>query len=302
MMERIVTFLRQPWLITLRRLVLMQLVFVALWYLAAYARSWEGDFYGCTRLHVPIAVVAIAGCIVVPLVGCVLYALYWWRKRRVSPLPAEAAEPAADEKPAPPAPGVLRRWWDAWVLLVVLAVSVPLCYWYHYKAENRSHLTISCQGGHGEGASAYADWVSPEATAQGVCERLPAERPYLHSFLLPDGDFCVGCKNSSTSFALSHIRSTRRFTLKPHFDIKGAIDLYICQIKTDEDRRRTHTLLNYYMENPNARRPRIRRMPFTLCENAAVLYLDYGEYVLLPVHKGGDPTEAPALIYISLQP
>ena len=297
MMDRIITYLRQPWLVTLRRSVALLLVSVSLWYLAAAMRGWESDLYGGTMYHVPVAIISICGCILVPVVACTILGLRWWKQRRNAAQPDAVAEEAPRKRAS-----LWLRMWDIWVLLVALAVCLPLRYAYEKLAESRSTMTISCQGIHGEGAFAYVNWVSPEAKAEGVRELQPAAHPYLHSFRLPDGDFRVGCKSGPASFELSHIRRTRRFTLKPHFDIKGQVDLYISPIRTEEDRRRTHTLLNYYMENPRASRPRIKRTDFSLCENAAVLYLDYGEYVMLPVPKGGDPKEAPALIYISLKP
>lgn len=317
MKEHLSRLLHRPWLTILRRLVLVWLVFVALGCLSSAARAWECDFYGCMPVYVPLTIISLTGCVLVPLVGLVMLAVWGWRvrcRRRREQLAAAAAEavdpevgvqmelPLTFPPPTPPAQGKLRRWWDVWVFLFALLVCVPLSYWYHYRADNRSTLQVSCQGAHGDYVFARAAWNSDDATAEGVAERLPATAPYLHTFHLPDGDFQVDCQTGSTVFALSHIRGTRRFTLKPHFNIEGEVELYICSIINDEDRKRVKTLLNYYMNNPQARRPRIRRMNFTRCQDAAVLYLDYGEYVLLPVPKGTEPSEAPALIYISLLP
>lgn len=313
MKERICTCLRQPWLATLRRLVLLCCAFVVLGRLASRVRAWSGDFYGSEPVHVWLTVVARVGGVIVLLVGMVLL-LRWgvkqWLLRRRKPQPGESEPPEAVQAelplsyPEPPVGrgGHLRRWWDVWLLLLTLAVCVPLGYWYDYLDSGKSTLYVSCQGAHGDAEFARAAWQSADAAAEGVLECRPKSAAYLHTFRLPDGDFRITCQTGATSFALSHIRSTRRFTLKPHFDIAGEIDLYICPIRNDADRRRVRTLLNYYMENPQARRPRIRRMSFSRCQDSAVLYLDYGEYVLLPVPRGAQPSDAPALIYFALQP
>ena len=52
-MDRIITYLRQPWLVTVRRSVALLLASVSLWYLAAAMRSWESDLYGCTPKLLP---------------------------------------------------------------------------------------------------------------------------------------------------------------------------------------------------------------------------------------------------------
>jgi len=310
MKERLCTYLRHPRLILLRRLVMLWLVFVLLGCLACHAMVWEVDFYGYVPVYEPLRWVACMGGLVVPVL--ILAVIVWWgvrfyvERRREKKAAAEVvAEEVQMELPLvyPVAkPGYMRRWWDVWLLLFALGVCVPLCWWFDYLESSKSTLRVSCQGNHGDSVFARAAWDSPGALAEGVQERLPAEAPYLHSFRLPDGDFRVTCQTGATSFALSHIRRTRRFTLRPHFDISGEIDLYICPILNEPDRKRVRTLLNYYMENPQARRPRIKRMSFSRCEDAAVLYLDYGEYVLLPVPKGTEPSDAPALIYLSLLP
>lgn len=289
---------------------MLWLVFLTLGYLAAYAKLWEGDFYGYVPVHIPLSWVACIGGASV-LVAALVVFLWWgwryWMERRRKKLEAAAADGEGVQMELPlvyprPVHGCVRRWWDVWLLLLTLAICVPLCWWYDYREAGKSTLSVSCQGSHGDYVFARAAWDSPGAPAEGVAERLPAAAPYLHNFRLPDGDFRVSCQTGATSFALSHIRKTRRFTLKPHFDISGEIDLYICPILNEPDRKRVRTLLNYYMENPQARRPRIKRMSFSRCEDAAVLYLDYGEYVLLPVPKGTEPSDAPALIYLSLLP
>ena len=58
MKERISTYLRQLWLASLRRLVLLCCVFVALGCLASRVRAWSGDFYGSAPVHVWLTVVA----------------------------------------------------------------------------------------------------------------------------------------------------------------------------------------------------------------------------------------------------
>ena len=318
MKERISTYLRLPWLATLRRVVLSGSAFVVLGCFANHVRAWEGDFYGHVPVHVGLTIAARVGCVVVLLVG--LWLLLRWgvgqwlsRRKKTEPEP-EPTETVEDGEavqaelpltyPEPPVvqPGRLRRWWDVWFFLLMLAVCVPLGYWYDYRDAGKSTLSVSCQGANGDYVFERAVWQSANAVAEGVMEKLPASAPYLHTFRLPNGDFRLSSPTGATSFALSHIRSTRRFTLKPHFDIEGEVDLYICPIRNEADRRRVRTLLNYYMENPQSRRPRIKRMSFTRCQDAAVLYLDYGEYVLLPVPRGSEPSDAPSLIYFSLLP
>ncbi len=314
MMEPLLKFLRQPWLITSRRLVLLLFVFVELGILAESVYGWECDLYGVWHASPWLFGVSEGGYW---LIGCVAVVLLlrwgWivWRRCRAvkSALVAEAGSdvqkelPPSDSGDAKVSPSRLRRWWDVWVLLLVLLVCRPLEYWFDYLSGNRSMLVVSCSAVHGDSNSARAEWLSASARAEGVLARIPeGQGAHLHSFNLPEGDFKVCCDASRTYFALSHVHRTRRFTLRPHFDIPGEIDLYMCPLNTEQDRKRVLSLLDYYAENPQAPRPRIRRMPFTLCQDAAVLYLDYGEYAFLPVPKGTAPSEVPALIYFSLQP
>lgn len=313
-MEPLLKFLRQPWLITSRRLVLLMFVFVELGILAESVYSWECNLYGIWYASPWLFGVSEGGCW---LVGCVttVLLLYWgwieWRRYRAtkSAKAGEAGSEVQKEQPLPDSGNVkvrcswLRRWWDVWVLLLVLLVCRPLEYWFDYLSGNRSLLVVSCSSVHGDSNSARAEWLSASARAEGVLASTPKEQgAHLHSFNLPEGDFKVCCDASRTYFALSHVRSTRRFTLRPHFDIPGEIDLYMCPLNTEQERKRVQSLLDYYEENPQAPRPRIRHMPFTLCQDAAVLYLDYGEYAFLPVPKGTESSDVPALIYFSLQP
>lgn len=308
----------RSWLVTLRRLLMLMVTFVAVGYLAYYAREWEMDFYGCTKIYVPLAIVSIIGSLGVLGMG-LLWLVYiglrrWIHSRRAARKSEEAAQDESSEEgvqlelplsyppPAAPSGSLLKRRWDIWLAAGSIVICVPLCYLFCYLAAGRSELTVSCPGPHGDDCVALAAWTTTGAAAEGVKERQPSKAPYLHTFYLPDGDFNVSCKSGATSFAISHIRKTRRFTLKPRFNIEGEIDLYICPIVQENDRRRVQTLLQYHVQNPQTRRPRIRRMPFTKCQDAAVLYLDYGEYVLLPVPVGTEFSEAPALIYLSLRP
>lgn len=316
MMEQLRRFFAQSWLITLRRLVMLMFVFVALGYLAYYAREWEFDLYGCAKLYVPLAIITMIGCAAVPLLG-IIWGIYvglrcQFRRRKAKREVEQAgAEEMTDDGvqlqlplsyPPSKEPGRKASRWDIWLALWVVVLCVPLCYFYHYRASQRSMLTVSCAGVHGDSVVARAEWLTAGAPAEGVKEHMAPAEPYLHTFYLPDGDFSVSCESGTTAFSLSHIRETRRFTLKPRFNIEGDIDLYICPIVHDNDRKRVRTLLQYYVQNPQSRRPRIRRMPFTKCQDSAVLYLDYGEYVLLPVPVGTELSEAPALIYLSLLP
>ncbi len=313
-MESLLKFLRQPWLVTTRRLVLLLLVFIEIGILAEAVYGWEYDLYGCWHAAPWLFGVSLGGYW---LVGCVTVGLLlrwgWtvWQRYRASKAALATAEgdgvqmelPLPDMGTAKVRCSWLGRWWDVWLLLLVLLVCRPLGYWFDYLSGNRSLLVVSCSGVHGEGKTARAAWLSANARAEGVLAGTPmGEGTHLHSFNLPEGDFKVSCDSSLTYFALSHVRRTRRFTLRPHFDIPGEIDLYICPLNTEQDRQRVLSLLARYAENPQAPRPRIRRMPFTLCQDSAVLYLDYGEYAFLPVPKGAAPSEVPALIYFSLRP
>lgn len=109
---------------------------------------------------------------------------------------------------------------------------------------------------------------------------------YLHHFLSFDCDFNVCCDKQGELLFICQIRKTRRFTLHPHLTPSDEVGLYISPVRTDAESKRVRTLLKYYMTNPQGRRPYIRRMPFTRCQDSAVLYLDYGEYVLLPIPLG----------------
>lgn len=313
-MESLLKFLRQPWLVTTRRLILLLLVFIEIGILAESVYSWECDLYGCWHAAPWLYGVSVGGYWLLGGVTAVLLLIWGWKVwQRYRAAKAAMAEAEGDgiqmELPLPDLGTAkvrcsrLRRWWDVWLLLLVLLVCRPLEYWFDYLSGSRSLLVVSCAGAHGDGNTARAAWLSANARAAGVLAGTPTEQgAHLHSFNLPDGDFKVSCDASLTYFSLSHVRRTRRFTLRPHFDIPGEIDLYICPLNSEQDRKRVLSLLARYAENPQAPRPRIRRMPFTLCQDAAVLYLDYGEYAFLPVPKGTEPSEVPALIYFSLLP
>ena len=314
-MERLRTIIRHPALITTRRLVMVFVAFVLLARLAGALYLWECDLQGYEPVWPYMHLVARIGLWGVPMIGLLLVLFYLfrlWQGKRRSRM-AAAAEPENDEAvqlelgltfppPTPPVQGRLRRWWDIWVLVLAALICLPLTEWYVYRSECRSELTVSCIGSHADSAGACAQWLSATAPAEKVGEHSPSPAPYLHRFLLPDGDFKICCDKQGELLSVSHIRKTRRFTLRPHFAPADEVELYISPVRTDAERKRVKTLLKYYMANPQARRPYIRRMPFTRCQDSAVLYLDYGEYVLLPIPLGDKPTFAPALIYISLQP
>ncbi len=314
MMERLRTILRHSAFITTRRLVMVFVAFVLLERLAGALYLWEGDLLGYNPVWPHVHLVARIGLWGVPIIGLLLLLFYlfrFWQARRS--LLMAAAEPEMDEAvqlelgltippPTPPVQGRFRRWWDIWLLVLVAIICVPLTEWYVYRCECRSEFTVSCIGSHADTAGARAQWMSATAPAEQVRERMPTPAPYLHRFLLPDGDFNICCDKQGELLSVSHIRKTRRFTLRPHFAPSDEVELYISPVRTDAERKRVQKLLKYYMSNPQARRPYIRRMPFKRCQDSAVLYLDYGEYVLLPIPLGDKPTFAPALIYISLQP
>lgn len=315
MMERLRTILRHPALITTRRLVMVLVAFVLLERLAGALYLWECDLLGYEPFwpHVHLAArIGMWGVLIIGLLLLLWYLFRLWQARCQARM-AAAAEPEEGEAvqlelglafppPTPPVQSRLRRWWDIWFLLMVAIICVPLTEWYVYRCECRSELTVSCIGSHADSAGARAQWQSLAAPAEQVGEHTPAPAPYLHRFLLPDGDFNITCDKQGELFSISHIRKTRRFTLRQHFAPSDEVELYISPIRTAAERKRVQKLLKYYMANPQARRPYIRRMPFTRCQDSAVLYLDYGEYVLLPIPLGYKPTFVPALVYISLQP
>ena len=315
MMERLRTILRHSAFITTRRLVMVFVAFVLLERLAGALYLWECDLLGYNPVWPHVHLLARIGLWGVPIIGLLLLLFYLfrlWQARHRFRM-AAAVEPESEEAvqlelgltippPTPPVQGRFRRWWDIWLLVLVAIICVPLTEWYVYRCECRSEFTVSCIGSHADTAGARAQWMSATAPAEQVRERMPAPAPYLHRFLLPDGDFNICCDKQGELLSVSHIRKTRRFTLRPHFAPSDEVELYISPVRTDAERKRVQKLLRYYMANPQARRPYIRRMPFTRCQDSAVLYLDYGEYVLLPIPLGDKPTFAPALIYISLQP
>lgn len=315
MMERLRTILRHSAFITTRRLVMVFVAFVLLERLAGALYLWECDLLGYNPVWPHVHLVARIGLWGVPSIGLLLLLLYLfrlWQARRCTSM-AAAVEPESEEAvqlelgltippPTPPVQGRFRRWWDIWLLVLTAIICVPLTEWYVYRCECRSEFTVSCIGSHADTAGAQAQWLSATAPAEQVGERTPAPAPYLHRFLLPDGDFNIRCDKQGELLSISHIRKTRRFTLRPHFAPSDEVELYISPVRTEAERTRVQKLLKYYMSNPQARRPYIRRMPFKRCQDSAVLYLDYGEYVLLPIPLGDKPTFAPALIYISLQP
>lgn len=318
MRERLVTYLRHPWLIIARRSVMVLLVFIVLGNLADAVERWESPFYGASAYGGILGRISLIGIwgvwlAVVAMLGG--WGLRRWLRYRREQLAAQAAEAERSDEDGvqlelpleypPPAPrqhGALYRWWDVWLLAVTLTLCIPLEKWYDYQSSRRSEFVISCSAVSSEGHPVRAVWNSDEACAEGVLGSTPAATPHIHHFLLPDGDFSIHCGTAPPVLSISHIRSSRRFTLTPNFNKEDQVELYICRISTDAERKRVMTLLHHYMENPMARRPRIRRMPFTRCQDSSVLYLDYGEYVLLPIPLGFTNSFAPALIYISLQP
>ncbi len=315
MLERLRSFIRQPWLITLRRLVMVVCCCILIERLAGTLYVWECDLQGYSPLWPVLHWVAVIGLWTAPIVGLLMLGCWWGRRwwygrRRAHAADAQDSEQgegvqlelALSYPPSAPTRSRLFRWWDIWLLLLTALICVPWGEWYTYRAANRSELIISCVGQHSSPCRARAEWQSLAAPASAVCEHEPQPAPYLHRFLLPDGDYCVSCARSGEMFNISHIRKTRRFTLRPHFAPEDRVELYICPINTETERKRVRALLQYYMANPQARRPRIRRMPFTRCHDSSVLYLDYGEYVLLPIPLGDKSMFVPALIYISLQP
>lgn len=318
MRKRLVTYLRHPWLIIARRNVMVLVAFIVLGNLAETVQRWEGPFYGGSEyggLLRWISVIGIWGVWVVAAAMLGGWFLRRWlhhRRDRIAALAVEAARSQEDGVqlelplvyPPPPARqhGALYRWWDVWLMVVTLALCMPLEKWYDYQCERRSEFIISCSAPHTEGSRARAVWNSANACAEGVQECAAALPPYLHQFLLPDGDFSIQCGSNAPLLSLSHIRSSRRFTLTPNFQVEDQVELYICRITTEAERKRVNKLLLHYMENPGARRPRIKRMPFTRCQDSSALYLDYGEYVLLPIPLGYTNSFTPALIYISLKP
>lgn len=313
MLERLRTFIRQPWLLTLRRLVMVVCCCVLIERLAGALYAWECDLQGYDPMWPVLHWVAIVGLWGAPSVGLLMLGTYWgryWlrlRRERAAAAAAEGEESLQMELPLTfiptvPKHGRLRRWWDVWLLVLTALVCVPLIEWYIYRAECRSELIISCVEQHSSPCEARAVWQSSGALAEAVGEHASSPAPYLHRFLLPDGDFRLTCGKGGDLFTISHIRKTRRFTLRPHFAPEDGVELYICPVTNDSERKRVEALLQYYMANPQGRRPRIRRMPFTPCRDSSVLYLDYGEYVLLPVPLGYNPTFSPAVIYVSLHP
>ncbi len=279
--------------------------------LAGAVYTWECDLLGYAPLWRWLHVVALVGLWGAPA-AALLLAVIWgvcaYRARKAAKeKAADAAEVGVQLElplrfPPPAVHGRFRRYWDIWLLVLVALATLPLVEWYEYRVSCRSELTVSCLWQHDEQYEARAECRSSAALAVAVGEHLPAPEPYLHRFYLPDGDYHVKCSMSGELFTLSHIRKTRRFTLRPHFAPEDEVELYICPIRTDAERKRVNALLKHYLANPQARRPRIRRMPFTRCQDASVLYLDYGEYVLLPVPQSDKETKAPALMYVSLQP
>lgn len=314
MLERLRTFIRQPWLITLRRLIMVVCSCALIERLAGALYVWECDLQGCSPLWPVLHWVAVIGFWGAPIVGVLMLSVWWGRRWLQLRRERVAATAAAEEDegvqmelpltypPAVPVHGRLRRRWDIWLLVLTALICVPLTEWYIYRATNRSEFIVSCVGEHALSCMARAEWQSSGALAPSVGEHVPSPATYLHRFLLPDGDFCVRCDRGGELFTISHIRKTRRFTLRPHFSPEDKVELYICPISTDKERKRVLDLLQHYMTNPQARRPRIRRMPFTHCRDSSVLYLDYGEYVLLPIPQGYKHNFSPAIIYISIQP
>lgn len=311
MSERLRSFINHPRFIILRRLVMVVVYCILIERLAGALYIWECDLLEHAPLWRWLHVVALVGMWGAPGAAVLLSVVWGVRSYRARRSAKENAAIEGEESvqlelplkfPPPCAQGRFKRFWDVWLLVVVALVTLPLTEWYQYLVSCRSELTVSCLGGHAEQYEARAECRSSSAPAAAIGEHLPVPESYLHRFYLPDGDYHVKCSKSGDMFTLSHIRKTRRFTLRPLFAPADEVELHICPIRTDAERKRVMALLNYYMGNPQALRPRIRRMPFTRCQDASVLYLDYGEYVLLPIPQSDKPTNVPQLFYLSLQP
>lgn len=285
MRKRLYFILHHPRLVASRRWLVLWLVFIMLAVVAGQVERWEEDFHGFWLLHILLYLLAGLGIVVVPVLAGVVELRAWRRLKATGARP-----PLADWR---------RGWWDMWLLGLVLLVSLVLGRWYDVQAEARSELCFSCSGAHGEHVFARAMWQSRDARVEEIAERLPRTAGHLHTLYLPDGDYSVVCQTGSPAFYISLNRGAYSFNLRLQQEEGPAVQYRLCRLRSDEERFR----VMHQLEQGGKYSRWLQEMPFYPCVAEDELYLSYGEYALLVLPRGAEPSEENArLIYISMQP